>query len=133
MDEITLALNRLNWRIEILQHIAANAYLTAFSLFEVLQSSPQSLPQSDLRILAAKILRRLENELEEQQREAYEKFFSDPSIPEGERALVAEEYAHVVEQVKSSLIPSWRVESQKPSVSREISIKRAKKRKKKGG
>jgi hypothetical protein len=116
--------------MEILQDIAANAYLTAFSLFEILQSSPQSLSQSDLQALAAKTLHRLERDLEERQKKQYEKFFSDPSIPDGERALVAEEYAHVLEEMKTALIPPWVTEPQIQSTPRNKPAKTTKKKRK---
>ena len=101
MDRIELELHKLNWRVQILQTIAVDAYATAFSALQTLQSVLPSTEQYAVQTS----LERLAAELEEVQDRIYKAFFSDPTVPEEQRALLAEEFAHLVEEIKSSIIP----------------------------
>ena len=97
IDRIQLELHRLNWRIGILQTIAVKAYVRAFSVLRTLSEDPQSVQLA---------IEQLAIDLDDIKDLGYQAFFSDPSVPEEYRALFAEEFAHVVEEIKSSVVPS---------------------------
>lgn len=103
MDRTQLELHRLNWRIGILQTIAVKSYATAFLALQTSQSNSGLSEEAALEAFH----RKLSRELEDAKNQTYQAFFSDPSVPESERALLAEEFAHLVEEIKSSIIPPW--------------------------
>jgi hypothetical protein len=123
MDRETLEKLKLYWRVEILQNIATNAYVAAFS---VLLGSPVSPQESAPKAAFEDALRRLSKEMDEKQDQLYQAFFSDPSVPESDRALFAEELAHLMEEMKSSMIPPLPVKFDQRPIPKHGQIKTTK-------
>jgi len=100
---MVMNLHRFNWRIGISQTIAVKSYAMAFL---ALQTSQSNLGLSEEAALEA-FHRKLSEELEDVKNQTYQAFLSDASVPDDERALLAEEFAHLVEEIKASVIPPW--------------------------
>ena len=125
MDVVTLQLLKLNWKIGILQTIAANAYATAFFALQGSQVNQELSEESALEAFRCKLLELLEDA----KNQTYQAFFSDSSVFEDERALLAEEFAHVVEEIESSIVPPLDIRSQKSKVSASKTLRTQKKKK----
>ena len=90
MDEIHLELTKLRWRVGILQGLLAKSYVTFFSALA--DESPQA---SLARLLA---------ELEATKEKQYTLLFASSSpVPEAERFLLADVFAELVEEMKTSI------------------------------
>jgi len=100
MDKITLEILKLNWRVQFFQAIAVKAYTTAYLALLSSQANPSLSEASALEAFH----RMLAKEIEETKERLHQAFLSDPTVPEADRALLAEEVAHLFEEIKTSVI-----------------------------
>lgn len=107
MTETELEITKLKWRLEFLQGLIVKSYLAVFS------SLTEKPPQE--------IRRRLLQELDTILKQNYEQFLV--AVPDGIGALVAEEFAHFVEQTQT-LIASTKISPKKSKNSTPVNKKK---------
>lgn len=92
-----LEILKLQWHVQILQAILAKVYVSAYRTSpETSASTQEDDPQSAYRSLLA--------ELEAAQRLGYQTYLS-PAVAEERRILLAEEFAQLVDEIKTTFIP----------------------------
>ena len=101
---------KLNWRIQIAQQIAISAYTKAYEALEMMQVPQESREEFEPGYFAGEAYDELLVDLDAWKDHNYQSFFSDSSVPDEKRALLAEEFADFVEKEMASIRPPTKSE-----------------------